>query len=82
LHEALNIFAKHRKRALVDFSITKCEPYLTFVIRDSGQDFDAEKVPKGLRLESLKEKAELSGGAFQIESPIGQGTTIRAICNR
>jgi signal transduction histidine kinase len=49
------------------------------VIRDNGQGFDIENVQKGLGLESMKERIELSGGEFQIESILGQGTTIRAI---
>jgi signal transduction histidine kinase len=51
-------------------------------IRDNGQGFDVENAKNGLGLESMRERVELSGGEFQIESTIGQGTTIRAIWSR
>jgi signal transduction histidine kinase len=79
LQEALNNFAKHGKGDLVDLSLTKSETDLVLVIRDNGQGFEVENVQKGLGLESMKERIELSGGEFQIESILGQGTTIRAI---
>jgi len=47
-------------------------------IQDNGQGFDMQKVEKGLGLESMRERVELSGGEFQVESISGQGTTIRA----
>ena len=79
LQEALNNFAKHGKGDRVEVSLSKSEGTFSFVIRDNGQGFDVEKAEKGLGLESMRERVELSGGEFQIESIIGQGTTIRAI---
>jgi two-component system, NarL family, sensor kinase len=49
------------------------------MIRDNGQGFDVETAQKGLGLESMRERVELSGGTFYLESVIGQGTTIQAI---
>ena len=49
------------------------------MIRDNGQGFDVENVQKGLGLESMRERVELSGGEFQLDSIIGQGTTIRLV---
>ena len=63
----------------MEVSLSKSDGTFSFVIRDNGQGFDVEKVQKGLGLESMRERVELSGGKFQIESVIGQGTTIRAI---
>jgi signal transduction histidine kinase len=79
LQEALNNFAKHGKGDRIELSLSKSDNILTLRIQDNGQGFDVEKVQKGLGLESMRERVELSGGEFQIESAIGQGTTIRAI---
>jgi PAS domain S-box-containing protein len=79
LQEALNNFARHGKGNRVALSLSKSDGTFALAIRDNGQGFDLAKVQKGLGLESMKERVELSGGEFQIESGIGQGTTIRAI---
>jgi PAS domain S-box-containing protein len=79
LQEALNNFAKHGKGDLVELSLSNLDGAFAFVIRDNGQGFDVENAQKGLGLESMRERVELSGGEFQIESIRGRGTTIRAI---
>jgi len=82
LQEALNNFARHGKGDRVEVSLSKSDGTFSLVIRDNGQGFDVEKAQKGLGLESMRERVELSGGEFQIESTIGQGTTIRANWSR
>jgi len=79
LQEALNNFARHGRGTLVELSLLKSGDTLQLRIQDNGQGFDVERVQKGLGLESMRERVELSGGEFQIESVIGQGTTIRGI---
>ena len=79
LQEALNNFARHGNGDRVDLSLSKSGGTFSFMIRDNGQGFDVENAEKGLGLESMRERVELSGGEFQIESIIDQGTTIRAI---
>ena len=39
--------------------------------------FDPETVNKGMGLSSIRERAELSGGASELQSGMGKGTTIR-----
>jgi PAS domain S-box-containing protein len=78
LQEALNNFAKHGKGDWVALSLWKSGNGLHLRIKDNGQGFDLGKVQKGLGLESMRERVEISGGEFHIESPIGQGTTILA----
>jgi len=57
---------------------------MQMVIRDRGQGFNRKEiysrkgVAKGLGLDSMKERTELSGGSFEIESVEGKGTTIYA----
>jgi signal transduction histidine kinase len=78
LQEALNNFARHGRGNLVELSLLKSGDALQLRIQDNGQGFDMGKVQKGLGLESMQERVEISGGEFQIESGGGVGTTIRA----
>ena len=78
LQEALNNFARHGNGDRVDLSLSKSDGTFSLMIRDNGQGFDVENAEKGLGLESMKERVELSGGNFILESARGVGTTIRA----
>jgi signal transduction histidine kinase len=48
-------------------------------IEDNGIGFDLESIKKGLGLGSMRERAELSGGSFEIEAVRGKGTLIRTL---
>jgi signal transduction histidine kinase len=82
--EAMNNIAKHSKASIVSLSLKKKGGAVKLTIQDNGRGFDleaalsAESYQKGLGLSSMRERAELSGGSFSIESMIGKGTTIRA----
>jgi signal transduction histidine kinase len=82
--EALNNIAKHSKADLITLSLRKTDGPIELTVRDNGQGFDMEKIfsmesyRKGLGLGSMRERTELSGGSFTIESIQGKGTTIRA----
>jgi signal transduction histidine kinase len=82
--EALNNIAKHSKADLVTLSLRKNDGPIELTVRDNGQGFDMEEIfsmesaRKGLGLGSMRERTELSGGSFAIESIPGKGTTIRA----
>ena len=78
LQEALNNFAKHGKGDFVDLSLWKSGNALHLRIQDNGQGFDMGGVQKGLGLESMRERVEVSLGSFHIESSEGKGTTIQA----
>jgi signal transduction histidine kinase/PAS domain-containing protein len=79
LQEALNNFARHGKGDRIEISLAKSEGGFCFEIRDNGQGFDVDTAQRGLGLESMRERVEVSGGEFRIKSAIGQGTSIRAI---
>ncbi len=82
--EALNNIAKHSKADLVTLSLRKTGSPIELTIQDNGQGFDVENIfsmesyKRGLGLSSMKERTELSGGFFTIESIQGKGTTIHA----
>jgi PAS domain S-box-containing protein len=85
LQEALNNIAKHSKSPTVLLVLRKSGRALELVIRDSGQGLDLSEVRsrvgtgRGLGLDSMRERTELSGGSFSIESDKGKGTVIRAL---
>jgi len=84
LQESLNNVAKHSKAKVVIILLRKTDRVIKLIIRDYGQGFAVSKglfsngIPHGLGLKSMKERIELSGGSFEIESTQGKGTTIRA----
>jgi PAS domain S-box-containing protein len=82
--EAMNNIAKHSKADTVRLSLRKIDDRLELMLEDNGRGFDLEKVlgsertKRGLGLSSMRERTELSGGSFRIESTEGKGTAIRA----
>jgi len=80
--EAFNNIAKHSKAKVATLSLRKTDQ-IELVIEDDGQGFSpveklsAENHNRGLGLTSMRERAELSGGLFAIESIHGSGTAIR-----
>lgn len=78
LQEALNNIAKHSRANLAIVALRKKEDYIELTIEDNGAGFDLENYPKGFGLGSMRERVELSGGVFTVETAIGSGTAIRA----
>jgi hypothetical protein len=81
--EGLNNIAKHSKADRVHLSLQKRDGRMELVLQDNGRGFDPERVVpenrrQGLGLTSMKERVELSGGSFAIESSEGKGAIIRA----
>jgi signal transduction histidine kinase len=82
--EAMNNIAKHSKADLVHFRLRKNDGRMELILQDNGQGFNLEKVlslestGRGLGLRSMRERTDLSGGSFAIESAEGKGTIIRA----
>jgi signal transduction histidine kinase len=82
--EAMNNIAKHSKADQVRFSLRKLEHRMELVLQDNGRGFRLEETHsrgatiKGLGLTSMRERAGLSGGSFDLESVDGKGTTVTA----
>jgi signal transduction histidine kinase len=76
--EALNNVARHSGASLVTFSLAKVDGRIVLIIRDNGRGFDPEAVVRGLGLITMKERTELSGGEYRLESARGQGTVLFA----
>jgi PAS domain S-box-containing protein len=84
VQEACNNAAKHSGAKIMQISLAKVTGEIRLVVKDNGRGFDVEDVlsadaaKRGFGLTSMKERTELSGGAFFIESGIAKGTTVQA----
>jgi len=84
VQEAFNNIARHSRAELVSLSLGSAEGLIHMEVEDNGTGFDLPSAlaksshEKGLGIAGMKERAELAGGAFGIESIIGEGTIIRA----
>jgi len=82
LQEALNNVAKHSGAEVVQLSLQKKDTGVELSMHDNGTGFDLTEAislqpsRRGFGLASMRERAQLSGGKFGIESAIGRGTTI------
>jgi PAS domain S-box-containing protein len=79
--EALTNVAKHSGAEYVSLSLTNRQGKVQLLIQDDGRGFDAkslrpEKFRRGIGLASMKERCELSGGSFFIDSKVDEGTAI------
>lgn len=85
MQEALNNIIKHSNAKVINLGLEKNDGKIEFVIQDNGQGFDSDSTlsqkgaDRGLGLAGMKERIQLSGGSFVLESAKGAGTAIRAV---
>ena len=82
LQETLNNIANHSKASLVHLFLSKRNATVELTVQDNGQGYDMERESLVgsrlvLGLDSMRERTEMAGGSFAIESVIGKGTKIR-----
>jgi signal transduction histidine kinase len=80
--EALTNVARHAKASRVEVSIQKFDSTARMDINDDGRSFQVErkldaKGNKRLGLLGMRERIEMVGGTFCVESAPGHGTTVR-----
>jgi PAS domain S-box-containing protein len=84
LQETLKNVEKHARARHVTVRLSQQDAFVQLVINDDGIGFDPDHRPArrkgrgGLGLLGLKERLEMVGGQFNIESAPGSGTTIQA----
>jgi signal transduction histidine kinase len=81
--EALNNVARHAHASRVDVSIRKLRGGVCMNVRDNGRSFNVEHALNGnggkrLGLLGMRERLEMVGGKFAVESSAGKGTTVLA----
>ncbi|MEK7685798.1 MAG: sensor histidine kinase [Verrucomicrobiota bacterium] len=80
--EALTNVGRHAQASRVDVSIQRLRGDVRMEIKDNGKSFDVQRAlhangGKRLGLLGMRERVEMVGGTFCVESAPGQGTTIR-----
>lgn len=81
---ALANVAQHAKASRVTVSIRKVQTDARMEIRDNGEGFEVERVlfarkQQRLGLLGMRERVEMVGGCFRVESAPGKGATVRAV---
>jgi len=85
LQEALNNIGKHSGASSVAISLFQRDGHVCFEIEDDGCGFDPQSTRlqeldrTGMGLAGMKERLELSGALFTIDSAPGRGTRVSAI---
>lgn len=74
--EVLHNIVRHSKATEVQFKMALEERTLLIVVTDNGTGFDAQSTHDGYGLKNLPGRIQQLGGAFQIHSQPGTGTTI------
>lgn len=84
VQEALNNIARHSQAELVSLGLARRNGRIELTVEDNGIGFDVDIAlaknghEKGLGIAGMKERAELAGGFFKLESIVGVGTVIHA----
>jgi signal transduction histidine kinase len=81
--EALTNVARHAQASRVEVNFEKLPSAICLKIKDNGKSFQAQRVMHSKRntrlgLIGMRERLEMVGGSFSVESAPGRGTTIRA----
>lgn len=83
IQEALTNVAKHAQAESVILSLEKKDVHVHLYITDDGRGFEVKRyfssppiIRRGLGILGMKERVELAGGTFFIDSDLGQGTRI------
>jgi PAS domain S-box-containing protein len=79
--EALTNVIKHANASLVDVSILRSKESVFMEVADNGVSFDVSRLATSgwqnrLGLTGMRERVEMFGGAFTVESAPGKGTTL------
>jgi signal transduction histidine kinase len=82
--EALTNVSRHAHASRVEVSIEKLADLICMKIKDDGTSFEVERTMrsrgrKHLGLLGMRERLEMVGGRFDVESAAGKGTTVTAL---
>lgn len=81
--ESLNNVVKHSGQLAARLALRRRDNRLEFEVADDGRGFDAARVlspeggAAGLGLRGIRDRVELFGGSFALESAPGQGSRLR-----
>ena len=81
--EALTNVARHAKASRAEVNIQEIEGFIRMEIKDDGRGFEVDGTTQAktknnrLGLLGMRERIEMVGGTFCVESVLGAGTTVR-----
>jgi len=79
VQEALSNVRKHSEAAKVSIVLRSKRTFVDLTVTDDGRGFDPRKLDTGrLGFAGISERVRLLGGAVEIETSPGAGTTVRA----
>ncbi len=78
IQELLGNAARHSQANLVKVILDLGEDRVRVSVDDNGKGFDPDSIQQGnsLGLKLIRERAEMLGGSFEIDSAVGKGTRI------
>lgn len=76
VQEVLANVARHSHASQVDINLIYSSDFVTCTIQDNGDGFDPETKDRGFGLQSMAERSDRIGGELEIDSKIGEGTSI------
>jgi signal transduction histidine kinase len=79
VQEALSNVRKHSGATKVSVALRSTRTFVGLVVTDNGDGFDPRRLDhERLGLAGISERVRLLGGAVEIETSPGAGTTVRA----
>jgi signal transduction histidine kinase len=83
IQESLENITRHAAAKHVSLSLRRDHNKVTALVMDDGIGFDAQTMDQDRRLglRGMRERVEMLGGIFDIQSAVGKGTTIRVVLN-
>ncbi len=81
VQESLTNIARYAHASRVDIELRHLGDELSVQVRDDGQGFDVAlaRLKKSFGLLGMRERANVLGGRLEIQSAIGQGTTVSVV---
>jgi signal transduction histidine kinase len=78
IQELLGNAARHSQATLIKVQLDMGNEALRVSVDDNGRGFDTASLKEGssLGLKLIRERAEMLGGNFEIDSTVGKGTRI------
>ncbi|PLR83617.1 PAS domain-containing sensor histidine kinase [Bacillus sp. V33-4] len=76
IQEALTNIRKYAETEEASVTMRETDNFVRVLIEDFGKGFESEKIPRGVGLFSMEERARAVGGSLRINSAPKQGTKI------
>lgn len=78
IQEALTNVVKHARATRVEVNVEVADEFLHLEVRDDGVGFDSDHgATRGLGIKGIRERVDLLGGHFEVESEQGRQTVVR-----